>query len=319
MLSTAQTGVKYELTQYDGYWGPKSPFKKVELPVYTDESALELAFDNGTVDVIAAALPSSSLGKYEKAANVSNYFLPTLQGALVTVNPSHEFFKNADARVAFLKSIDQATLVNQVLGKRSEVATTMYAKGMIPGDADKQAISYDAGAFKAYVDALPSTANKTLVVGYANGNVNAQSMANIVVANLQTIGLNASAQGYDTSTVFGWINDPPSGPDAFIDGNNGPDGGDPYMWGHVFWDASGGINYFGCQSPEVNDLLNQALGTGDMATFAKAGDLYGQTGCFLNLSYNRDWVVAQKWLTSVPESQNIGANELNFSLLGIAK
>jgi peptide/nickel transport system substrate-binding protein len=91
------------------------------------------------------------------------------------------------------------------------------------------------------------------------------------------------------------------------------------MWGHVFWDASGGINYFGCQSPEVNDLLNQALGTGDMVTFAKAGDLYGQTGCFLNLSYNRDWVVAQKWLTSVPESQNIGANELNFSLLGIAK
>jgi len=322
-LTTAQTGVKYELTQYDGYWGPKSPFKKVELPVYTDESALELAFDNGTVDVIAAALPSSSLGKYENAANASNYFLPTLQGALVTVNPSHEFFKNADARVAFLKSIDQTTLVNQVLGKRSEVATTMYAKGMIPGDipgvVDKQSISYDAGAFKSYVGALPANANKTLVIGYANGNVNAQSMANIVVANLQTVGLSASAQGYDTSTVFGWINDPPSGPDAFIDGNNGPDGGDPYMWGHVFWDASGGINYFGCQSPEVNDLLNQALGTGDMATYVKAGDLYGQTGCFLNLSHNRDWVVAQKWLTNVPESQNIGANELNFSLLGIAK
>jgi peptide/nickel transport system substrate-binding protein len=323
MLTTAQTGVKYELTQYDGYWGPKSPFKKVELPVYTDESALELAFDNGTVDVIAAALPSSSLGKYENKEGVSNYFLPTLQGALVTVNPSHEFFKNADARVAFLKSIDQATLVNQVLGKRSEVATTMYAKGMISGDnpgvVDKQAIAYDAAALKAYVDALPANANKTLVIGYANGNVNAQSMANIVVANLQTIGLSASAQGYDTSTVFGWINNPPSGPDAFIDGNNGPDGGDPYMWGHVFWDASGGINYFGCQSEEVNNLLNQALGTGDMATFVKAGDLYGQTGCFLNLSYNQDWVVAQKWLRGVPESQNIGANELNFSLLGIAK
>jgi len=28
-------------------------------------------------------------------------------------------------------------------------------------------------------------------------------------------------------------------------------------------------------------------------------------------------VVAQKWLTGVPESQNVGANELNFSLLGI--
>ena len=171
---------------------------------------------------------------------------------------------------------------------------------------------------KTYVDALPPDANKTLVIGYANGNVNAQSMTNIVVANLQTLGLSASAQGYDTSTVFGWINDPPSGPDAFIDGNNGPDGGDPYMWGHVFWDASGGINYFGCESKEVNGLLDDGLRTGDMATYVKAGDLYGQTGCFLNLSYNQNWVVAQKWLTGVPESQNIGANELNFSLLGIS-
>jgi peptide/nickel transport system substrate-binding protein len=321
-LTTAQTGVKYELTQYDGYWGPKSPFKKVEMPVYTDESALELAFDNGTVDTIVASLPSSSLDKYAGKADVSNYFLPTLQGALVTVNPSHDFFKTADARVAFLKSIDQSALVSQVLGKRSEVATTMYAKGMIPGGTpgveDKQAISFDGGALKSYVGSLPGGANKTLVIGYANGNVNAQSMANIVVANLQTDGLTASAQGYDTSTVFGWINDPPSGPDAFIDGNNGPDGGDPYMWGHVFWDASGGINYFGCESKEVNGLLNQALGTGDTATYVTAGDLYGQTGCFLNLSYNKDWVVAQKWLTGVPESQNIGANELNFSLLGIS-
>ena len=281
-LTTAQTGVKYELTQYDGYWGPKSPFKKVELPVYTDESALELAFDNGTVDAIAAALPSSSLNKYADKEGVSNYFLPTLQGALVTVNSSHEFFKNTDARVAFLKSIDQATLVNQVLGKRSEVATTMYAKGMIPADnpgvVDKQAITYDAAALKAYVDALPANANKTLVIGYANGNVNAQSMANIVVANLQTIGLSASAQGYDTSTVFGWINNPPSGPDAFIDGNNGPDGGEPV---HV------GTRLLGCLRRDQlfrlpvgggQQSVDQGLGTGDMATFVKAGDVTGRPG-----------------------------------------
>ncbi|CAN5581706.1 N/A [soil metagenome] len=317
-LTAAQTGVKYELTQFDGYWGPKSPFTKIELPVYTDESALELAFDNGSVDTVVAALPSSSLDKYAAKDGVANYFLPTLQGALVTVNSSHDFFKTPESRVAFLKSIDQAALVKQVLGKRSEVATTMYAKGMISGGGDKQAIAFDGNAMKSYVESLPPGAGKKLVIGYANGNVNAQSMTNIVVANLQTLGVQASAQGYDTSTVFGWINDPPSGPDAFVDGNNGPDGGDPYMWGHVFWDASGGINYFGCESKEVNRLLDDALRTGDQATYTRAGDLYGQTGCFLNLSYNRDWVVAQKWLSSVPESQNIGANELNFSLLGIA-
>ncbi len=318
-LTAAQTGVKYTLTQYDKYWGAKSPFTTVNLPVYTDESALELAFDKGTVDTIVAALPSSSLDKYSKAAGATNYFLPTLQGALVTVNSSHDFFKTPEARVAFLKSIDQSALVTKVLGKRSEVATTIYAKGMVSGGADKQAITFDASALKTYVAALPGSANKKLVIGYANGNVNAQSMANIVTANLQTVGLTATAQGYDTSTVFGWINNPPTGPDAFIDGNNGPDGGDPYMWGHVFWDASGGINYFGCQSKQVNDLLNQSVKTGNTAGYVQAGDLYGKTGCFFNLSYNKDWVLAQKWLTGVAESQNIGANELDFSKLGIAK
>lgn len=49
------------------------------MPVYTDESALELAFDNGTVDTIVAALPSSSLDKYASKDGVANYFLPTLQ------------------------------------------------------------------------------------------------------------------------------------------------------------------------------------------------------------------------------------------------
>jgi peptide/nickel transport system substrate-binding protein len=318
-LTTAQTGQKYVLTQYKKYWGPKSPFTTIDLPVYTDESALELAFDKGTVDLIAAALPSSSLGKYGKAKGVSNAFLPTLQGALVTVNSSHDFFASSTARVAFLKSIDAAKLVSQVLGKRSAVATTMYAKGMV-ASGDTQPISYDASALKTYVAGLSAKQKATkLVIGYANGNVNAQQMTNLVVANLQAAGLTASAQGYDTSTVFGWINDPPKGPDAFIDGNNGPDGGDPYMWGHVFWDASGGINYFGCQSAQVNALLNDAVKTGDTAKYNQAGQLYGQTGCFLNLSYNKDWVLSKSWLTGVAASQNLGANELNFSLLGIKK
>ncbi|PJI93535.1 ABC transporter substrate-binding protein [Luteimicrobium subarcticum] len=317
-LSSAETGVRYVLKQYPGYWGTTSPFTTVDLPVYTDESALELGFDNGKVDAIVAALPSSSLDKYAKASYAANYFLPTLQGAMVTVNSSHAFFADADARVAFLQSIDQSQLVSQVLGKRSSVATTMYAKGMIPGGGDKQAISHDPAALTDYLKAHPAGGTK-LVVGYANGNVNAQQMANIVVANLVADGLKATAQGYDTSTVFGWINDPTKGPDAFIDGNNGPDGGDPYMWGHVFWDASGGINYFGCQSADVNKTLDDAVKTGDVDAYLAAGEAYGKTGCFLNLSYNRDWVLAQKWLTGVAEAQNIGANELDFSKLGVAK
>jgi peptide/nickel transport system substrate-binding protein len=316
-LTTAQTGTKYGLTRFDGYWGKRSPFTKVDLPVYQDASALQLAFDSGDVAVIVAALPSTSLSKYEKSSSYSSYFLPTLQSALVTTNPSKSFFKTAKARLAFMKFLDREKLIPQVLGDRSSLATTLYAKGMIPGGADKQKISYDPDVLKAYAKTLPSGTKMT--VGYATGNPNAQQIAEIVTAQLQAIKIQATAQGYPTSQVFDWYNDPTKGPDAFIDGNNGPDGGNPYMWGHVFWDKSGGINYFLCDVPAVDKMLNKAVTTGDNALFVKAAKTYSATGCYLNFSYNKDWVVAQKWLTGVPQAQNIGANELDFSKLGIAK
>ncbi|MCU1421345.1 MAG: extracellular solute-binding protein family 5 [Microbacteriaceae bacterium] len=315
-LTGAQVGTKYELTQYDKYWGTKSPFTKIELPVFTDASALELAFDKGDVSMIAAALPSSALKKYANSSFADNYFLPTLQSALITVNPSKSFFKDVDARMAFMSAIDKKKLVSQVLGSRSSVATTMYAKGMIKGGADKQTIPYDPSIMKKYAS---SASDKNLVIGYATGNPNAEQIANILAAQLIADGLKATAQSYTTSTVFGWENDPTKGPDAFIDGNNGPDGGSPYLWGHVFWDASGGINYFLCNDDKTNSLLNEALATGSEDTYIAAAKQYESTGCYMNLSYNKDWVVSQKWLTGVPESQNLGANELNFALLGIKK
>lgn len=316
-LTTAITGTKYVLTQYPKYWGPKSPFTTVNLPVYTDAGPLELAFDHGDVSAIVAALPSSSLKRYTSNGKVSNYFLPTLQSALLTLNPSKSLFSSVKARTAFLQSVNQKQLVTQVLGQRSTVATTLYAKGMIPGGADKQNISYNPAVMAAYAKTLPS--GTAMTIGYATGNPNAQQMATILAAQMQAIGIKATAQGYDTSTVFSWPAKPTTGPDAFVDGNNGPDGGDPYMWGHVFWDKSGGIDYFSCDVPAVDADLNQAVKTGDTALYVKAAEQYSANGCYLNLSYNQDWVLAQKWLTGVPQAQNIGANELNFSKLGIAK
>lgn len=316
-ISAADPGTSWTLKQYDGYWGTKSPFTTVKLPIYSDVSALQLAFDRGDVSAVVAALPSSSLSKYEDSKAYASYMLPTLQSALVTLNPSRSFFSTKEARLAFLQSIDQESLVKQVLGSRSEPATTLYAKGMIPGGKDEQELSYKPSVMQDYAKSLAKGTSMT--IGYASGNTNAQQMANIQSAKLQALGIDATAKGYPTSQVFGWINDPSKGPDAFFDGNNGPDGGSPYMWGHVFWDKSGGINYFGCDVPSVDEKLNQAVATGDDDLYVEAAKEYAATGCYYNLSYNKDWVLAQKWLTGVAAAHNIGANELDFSKLGIKR
>jgi peptide/nickel transport system substrate-binding protein len=316
-LTSADSGTSYTLTQYKGYWGTISPFTTIKLPVYSDVSALQLAFDQGDVSTIVAALPSSSLAKYDSDKAYSSYMLPTLQSALVTVNPTKSFFSTRAARLAYLQSIDQKSLVSQVLGSRSEPATTLYAKGMIAGGKDTQQLTYKPSVMKAYAKTLPK--GTTMTIGYASGNTNAQQMANIQAAKMQALGIKAISKSYPTSQVFGWINDPTKGPDTFFDGNNGPDGGSPYMWGHVFWDKTGGIDYFGCDVPSVDKDLNTAVKTGDDDLYVTAAEDYAKTGCYYNLSYNKDWVVAQKWLTGVAAAHNIGANELDFSKLGIAK
>ncbi|WP_172592288.1 ABC transporter substrate-binding protein [Subtercola boreus] len=316
-LTGAIVGSKYTLTQYPGYWGTISPFTSVELPVFSDVSALQLAIDHGDVSVSVANLPSSSLPKYQNNPAFNSDLLPTFQAALVLTNPSKEFFSTKESRTAFLQSIDQQKLVDQVLGARSEPATTLYAKGMMPDGLDKQNLSFDPTVMAAYAKTLPT--GTPMVIGYASDNTNAQQMANIVAADMQADGVQASAQSFPTSQIFGWANDPTQGPDAFIDGNNGADGGNPYMWGHVFWDKTGGINYFQCDDPSTDADLNAAVLTGDNALFARAAQTYSATGCYMTLSNNKDWVVSQKWLQGVPQSQNIGANELDFSKLSISK
>lgn len=317
-LTTAQLGRKYVLTQYKGYWGPKSPFKTIELPVYTEVSAVELAFDKGDIDMLTNVLPSSSISRYESKAGVSSYFLPMLTAALVTTNPNKSFFKTQAARTAYMQAIDRDKLVSQVLGnKLASPATTIYAKGMIAGGADKQNITYNTSAMKAYAKTLPATASMT--IGYLSSNPNGQQMANIVAANMQALGVKAKAQGYTTAQLFSWPQAPTKGPDTFIDASNGPDGGDPYMWGHVFWDKSGGIDFLQCDSPSVDSQLNQAVKSGDSGQYVKAAQEYSALGCFMHLSNNNDWILAQKWITGVPGAHNLGAFEVDFSKLGIAK
>jgi peptide/nickel transport system substrate-binding protein len=317
-LTTAEIGRKYGLTQYPGYWGPKSPFKTIQLPVYTEVSAVELALDKGDIDMVTNVLPSSSIKRYESNSGVSNYFLPMLTAALITTNPNKDYFKTQQARTAYMQAIDQNKLISQVLGtKLASPATTIYARGMIPGGADKQNIKYDPSVLKAYAKTLPASA--TMTIGYLSSNPNGQQMANIIAANMLALGVKAKAQGYTTAQLFSWPEHPTNGPDTFIDASNGPDGGDPYMWGHVFWDKSGGIDFLQCDSPAVDSLLNQAVTTGDSSTYVQAAEKYSALGCFMHLSNNNDWIVAQKWITGVPAAHNLGAFEVDFSKLGTTK
>lgn len=315
-LTGAQVGVMYTLTQYPNYWGRKSPFTTVNLVVYTDPSALQLAVQSGQVD-LTFQMPGSALPAVQRDNKLAITYVNTYNSALIDVNPSQPLFSTQKARMAFLESIDQKTLVQQAFGATSVPATTLYGLGVIPNGSDKQDIPYDPSVMAAYVKALPK--NTKMVIGYASNSPPAQQAANIEAAKMIALGLNATAQSYTTSQVFSWPQDPAQGPDVFIDGSNGPDGGSPYLWGFPFWDKNGGINYFLCDVPATDTLLNQALANGEISLYDQAAQLYSANGCYMDLAHNKGWIVTQNWVTGVPRSQNIGwGKPPDISQLGIA-
>ncbi|MDX6223410.1 MAG: peptide/nickel transport system substrate-binding protein, partial [Frankiales bacterium] len=69
----------------------------------------------------------------------------------------------------------------------------------------------------------------------------------------------------------------------------------------------GGLNYLHCSDPQITAELPGVLQTGDMATYAKIGAQAVATGCWTNIVWRKDFMVAQPWLKGVEAAHDIGA------------
>ena len=320
VLTTAEVGREYVLTRYDKYWGPKGVFTTIDLPIYTEVSAMELAFQKGAIDLIVGdnSPPSSSISRYESDSSVNSYFLPMDTGTFIDTNQNRPFFSTRKARVAFLQDIDTKQLVNEVLNpKLASVATTMFSPGEIPGNADQQQIHYNPSAMTAYAKTLKH--GTPLAIDYNSSYPNGQQIANILAAKMDALGIAAKVTGVTSAELFSFPEHPKTSPDVYVDASNGPDAPNPFMWGHVFWDKSGGIDFLQCNVPQVDTDLNKGLSTGNNALYVQAAKLFSKNGCYLHVANLKDWVLAQKWLTGIPQAQNLGAFEVAFNLLGIKR
>ncbi|GFG49949.1 hypothetical protein [Mycolicibacterium agri] len=96
-----------------------------------------------------------------------------------------------------------------------------------------------------------------------------------------------------------------------------PDAPSPYTWGHISWDADGGLNYLRCSAPPVTEALNRGLPTGSPEAFSRAGEEALKTGCWLNVADVDDFMVAQPWLKGVEES-HVVTNPNSLRLAGLS-
>jgi peptide/nickel transport system substrate-binding protein len=316
-LTDAQVGSHYSMAVFGEYWGPKPYFEKVEMPVITDVSAMQLQFNNGQIAAILHDLPSSAVEQYLNDAKYSHYSLPTMMSSYLYTNPSKGLMKDQATRAAVMQAIDVDQLVKQAFFGRGKIGAQMYPPYVLAADYGKQTLTHDSAALTKIAAALPAD-QKSVTIGYDTSNPDSQLISNLVQTQLASAGLTAKVQGYPTSEIYGWVGtDMQAAPEIYT-GMVWPDSPSPYTWGHISWDADGGINYLGCSSPRLTSSLASGLVSGDPKTFSDAGTEAQATGCWLNIADIDDFVVAQPWLKGVEQAHALSnPNSLRVAALSV--
>jgi peptide/nickel transport system substrate-binding protein len=317
-LTVAKVDSQYVMKAYPGYWGQKPTFTEIDLIVYNDSSALQLALNNGAIDAVISALPSSVLGSYQHQAKLKVYQLPTMQVGVLYMNPHKPFLATAAARKAMFESVDWKSVIKEIIPNTDRLATGAYSDGALPPGAAPANITYDPSLLAKYVKTLPK--GTTVTLGYQVGAEDDQHIDNLIAAQLDALGLKATVTGYQTSVIFGsWPGHPQKAPDLMVASSTWPDADNPYLYGHVFWDPNGGLNFMGCSSATATKDLAAGLRTGSQADYVAAAKAIQATECTPIFAYASDFVIAQPWLAGIPAAHSSGEPyTLAFNKLTIA-
>ncbi|MBO3095526.1 ABC transporter substrate-binding protein [Cellulomonas dongxiuzhuiae] len=318
VLSKAVVGEGYELTYFEDHWGDLDPqFTKVELPVYTEISAMQLELERGDLHALLSAVPTASRQKYLDSQDLEAHALPSFQVGVLYMNPNRPLLADATARRTLFEGIDWKSLVEQVTSVGAVPAEGYYPKGALPADVDQRELVHDPDALESWVSGLP--AGSAIQLGHSAGSSDAEQMANIIAAQLQALGMQATVTSHQASEVFGdFPSNPQDAPDVLVSPGTWPDSNNAYMHGHVFWDPDGGLNHLQCSDETTTGLLREALVTGSDATYLAAGEAAYASGCAPTFAWSTDFIVAQNWLGGVEESHSIAAPAtLDFATLRV--
>ena len=300
-LTQAKVGVSYQLQAYPNYWGKKPYYTTVNLPVIDNLSTQEIQFNSGQIAGILHDLTAPAVAQYRGSSSATFYSLPVLEEEGVYINENTGFLTNQADRQALVGAINSKAIVTGVFPNRATLPTQATPKGLLPPAYGKQNIPYDPSKLTAVVKGLPA-GQKSLTVGYDSGAPDDQLVAEQIAAELQALGLTTKVVGYQTSQIYGWVG---SASSAAAQAPNvlvyyvWPDAYNAYMWNHITYDSTGGLQYLTCNVPGVDAIDTQAVTSGSNTLYDQAVQSAVKQGCWINVANRNDAMVFQPWMKGV--------------------
>ena len=299
-ISKFTTDVGYELSRFDGYWGPKPYFEKVEISIIPDITQQRLKLESGEIDLMTHGLPVADVESFRGNSKFQVLDFPVALKTVLATNPHKGAFKNRDLAKAMRTFFDKASIVKEVYKTQAVVSTQMYPTDELPSNTAQDTSVYDPSALTNLAKSLPA-ADKSLDFAYSQDEGGTlPRLAELLAAKLQAAGFTVKVRGLPIAEVFDLPNHPEKAPDLLLWTFN-PDAMHPDTWIRIFMNSKGSINYLVCSDPKADADMDAGLKATAKAAVLKdygdAGDAIAASGCFVTLADNREIVVARKGLT----------------------
>lgn len=285
-LAEFQRGERYVLVRNEDYWGKKPFFSEIRIPLVPDISQQILQLQAGEIDAVPVNYPIAQLGRLPEsleitsAPNMSQFDLFTKPGTVLD---------DPQVRNAVLTAINPALWIKDAFGQYATPAKSVYPRSMLDA-AHPIAYPTDFEAAKAVIKKHGAVA---LTIGLHSAQPSYQRAADLMIAQLALIGVQATAHVLPSGAAYALKGDPKA-PDLLLTIAS-PDAGHPENQAKVFFTKDGVLNFYGRVLPDADAIIEQAGSKTNIeerdALYEKAGRMYVDAGYVIPLADVDDVVV----------------------------
>jgi peptide/nickel transport system substrate-binding protein len=282
------------LKRFDRYSGAnrefaaKAPWETIETNVISsDNTALEALLSGS---IAFAYMPPDLVGQAQRSSSLRIYSRPTLNYQFLSI--SQKNVPNIDVRRAIRSAIDVPGIIKAAYYGKYERAYGIIPSSMNVGYwADAPHYDQDLTLARQYL-ARSGESNVSLTLTVTNDQSD-EAAAQIIAANLGQIDIKVTIQPEDSATFDAIPGDGGGGTHRQLVYSVYVSEPDPY-WSYIWFTCAqmGLWNWCDWCDPEFTSILNQALGTYDVA---KRNQLYIQADKLWDAQANIVWVAYPTW------------------------
>lgn len=296
VLESFSRGDQYVLSRFADYWGEPAYFDRVEINIVPEIGQQVLQLQNGDLDMVLHGYPFTQLAQLPEGFEITTYNDLGLEMAFV--NPS-KAMGTPEICAAVKTAINPELWVADAFGDYASPALSLYPKAMLT-PAEPVQYPTDMAAAQAAIAAAGEVA---IEIGYAAEEAGVQQrVADLLVAQLASIGVNATARAIPQDETYAFFENLEAAPDLHLAQNN-PDAAHPETQATLFYTTGAPLNIMAYSNPEADELIFAAGALTDKserdAMYAEGGALLFEGCGFLPLADVDDVIVHRAGLTNL--------------------